>query len=204
MGTINIPELNLVNQDAVIVSKSIDPQTFAVTLTFMGETFAKHAAALGATGVAPPLPTLLTPEQRDDAAIVNLPPNGYLQSLILNSYVSGVGGSPLTAEDVGANTTIFIAAHSRAYADKTATVLASSITGLAFATQYAVYYDSSLRSNNEALTFFATTDGTVSYNNTTYPDRHFVGYITTPADGGAPTGGGGGGPSGSGGGEVLP
>lgn len=56
--TIDIPELGLNEQDAIVIGRSLDAGTGAITLTFKSETAAKHAAALGQTGVAPPSPTL--------------------------------------------------------------------------------------------------------------------------------------------------
>lgn len=48
----------LVNQDAIVVAKTFDPETSVVTMTFQTETAAKHADALGRTGAAPVAPTL--------------------------------------------------------------------------------------------------------------------------------------------------
>ena len=72
MLTIDIPEANLIEQDAVMVSRSIDPATLTVTASFIAETAAKHAYALGLTGAAPPTPTIITPEDADEAASLNL------------------------------------------------------------------------------------------------------------------------------------
>lgn len=56
--TLNIPEMGLDNQPAIIVGRSLDPSTGMVTLEFKSETPGKHAFALGKTGVAPPTPSL--------------------------------------------------------------------------------------------------------------------------------------------------
>jgi hypothetical protein len=54
-------------QLATIVGRTVDPGTGIVTLTFETETSSKHAYALGQTGVAPPSPTIIPPEQLDEA-----------------------------------------------------------------------------------------------------------------------------------------
>lgn len=71
MLTFDLPDAGLNDVDAVMVSRTIDPATLSVTARFIGETAAKHDYALGLTGTAPPTPSLLDPEDRDDAAIVN-------------------------------------------------------------------------------------------------------------------------------------
>ena len=57
--------------DAVIVRRTIDPQSFTVRWVLTTETAGKHDFALGKTGTAPPTPTLLDPEDRDDTAGTN-------------------------------------------------------------------------------------------------------------------------------------
>lgn len=74
MVTIDDPEGGLIEQDCVIVRRSVDPQTLAVRLVLMSETTDKHDFALGVTGTAPPTPTLLDPADRDDVAEVNAVP----------------------------------------------------------------------------------------------------------------------------------
>lgn len=64
--TLNIPEAGLNNQLAVIIARQVDAATGMITLTFESETTAKHAYALGKTGVAPPSPVLTTPQQADE------------------------------------------------------------------------------------------------------------------------------------------
>lgn len=71
MVTINEPELGLINQDCVILTRVVDPQNFTVTLTLMSETTAKHDFALGKTGTAPPTPTLTSSEDKDNTAQTN-------------------------------------------------------------------------------------------------------------------------------------
>jgi len=202
MLTLNIPEANLTNQDAVMVSRSVDPATLTVSASFVGETAAKHTYALGLTGVAPPEPDLVSPADLDDAAANNNTPTGYDAALIALSSVLGSGGSPITASDVGTTATITIDAHTRVYSDKAVTVDAGSFTGKAFSTLYLIYYDDAGRAGG-TVTYAVTTDPAIAYNSATYPDRHHVGSIMTPADGGADTGGSGGAPPGWGGSDPA-
>lgn len=70
---LNHPELGL-DGPFVVLTRRFDPSTMTVTFTFTGETPAKHAFALGRTGVAPPTPALSqTATQRDELAFVISP-----------------------------------------------------------------------------------------------------------------------------------
>lgn len=95
----------------------------------------------------------------------------------------------LTASDAGSDATIDIAAHTRRYADQSETAVgAGSITGLAYSTAYAVYYDDTTREDTTP-TYVATTSLDEAQNN--YEDgRHLVGTVVTPASGGGSTSGG--------------
>lgn len=93
----------------------------------------------------------------------------------------------LTAADVGADATITIADHTRVYPLKgplqieDVDVIGGTITGLAFSTTYYVYYDDETLTDTTP-TYVATTslqDAQVG----AASGRHFVGRITTPADG---------------------
>lgn len=196
MVTIDDPEGGLIEQDCVIVRRSIDPQTLAVRWVLMSETADKHDFALGVTGTAPPTPTLLDPADRDDVAGVNASPPGYNLTLIQTSYISGVAGITLTSSDVGTTANIVVASHSRVYPDKTVTVTGGTVgTSFAFGTNYWVYYDDEDRVGG-AVTFVATTDPAVAAASESSPNRHFVGFVVTATDGGGDTGGGGGAPPG--------
>src|SRR5579859_306766 len=59
--TANLPELGLVNQDILLLNRSLDPSKGAVTMTARSETYAKHAFALGQTTTAPPTPSVSGP-----------------------------------------------------------------------------------------------------------------------------------------------
>jgi ABC-type transporter Mla subunit MlaD len=107
-------------------------------------------------------------------------------------------GDVLSAADVGADATITIDAHERVYGDiANLAVSGGTLTGCAFSTKYYIYYDDTTRA-----------DTTPNYQKTTNVNvavpqkaagRHYVGDITTPADGGGATTGGAAPPSGGGG-----
>jgi len=56
--TITVEELGLSGQKCIVLSRAFDPNSLQVSLTLRSETDAKHAFALGKTGVAPPAPSL--------------------------------------------------------------------------------------------------------------------------------------------------
>jgi len=116
-------------------------------------------------------------------------PPGYLQQLIQSSSTSPTTGV-LTATAGSTTTSITVGSHTRNYSDKAVSVSGSVITGLAYSTLYYVYYDDAPRAGG-AVTMQATTDASLAGNSTTYPARHTLGSITTPASGGAPATGGG-------------
>jgi hypothetical protein len=112
----------------------------------------------------------------------------------------------LTAADVGTTATITIANHTRVYPVNgpsdisDVTITGGTVTGAAFSTTYYVYYDDETLVNGTP-TYYATPtplNGQVGTAN----GRHFVGKITTPADGAGPTTGTGATPIGNG--SILP
>jgi len=66
--TLDIDEAGLESQTAIIINRSLDPSSGMATLAFKTETDAKHAFALGETGVAPPTPSLTPPNINDVSA----------------------------------------------------------------------------------------------------------------------------------------
>ncbi|WP_205411661.1 hypothetical protein [Sphingomonas carotinifaciens] len=62
---VDIPEAGLVAQPAVVLRRSLNPETMGVSLVLRGETLEKHAFALAATGEAPPTPGLRSTEDID-------------------------------------------------------------------------------------------------------------------------------------------
>lgn len=109
--------------------------------------------------------------------------------------------SVLSATDAGTDATITVASFTRVYDDgSTVVITGAPITGLAYSTTYAVYYDDATRADTTP-TFEATTlTGTARHNYAT--GRHYVDTITTPASGGGTTSGGGYVPPGGGGGDL--
>lgn len=67
--TINLPDVGLVNQPAVVLRRTLDPATMGVTLVLRGETMAKHDFALGRTGTPPPTPALVATPSLDEIAL---------------------------------------------------------------------------------------------------------------------------------------
>lgn len=114
------------------------------------------------------------------------------------SYVSPT--SILSAADVGADATITIANHTRVYPVQGSvdvpdvSITGGTITGLAFATLYYVYYDDTTLADTTPNYVATTTAATAQVGAAT--GRHFLGSITTPADGAGGTTGGGGTPPG--------
>jgi hypothetical protein len=124
----------------------------------------------------------------------------------INSYPNP--GSIVTAADVGTDCDIVIANHTRVYPVQGSVDVADvSITGAtlhgkAFSTKYYIYYDDTTLAVT-APSFQATTAAATAQVGAA-AGRHFVGYVTTPADGGAgTTGEGGGTPGGGGGGGTF-
>lgn len=113
-------------------------------------------------------------------------------------------GSVLSAADVGTDCTITIANHIRVYPVQGSidvpdvSITGGTLTGKAFSTRYYVYYDDTTLALT-APTFQATTTSATAQVGAA-AGRHFIGYVDTPADGGAPASGQGGGPPGGGGG----
>lgn len=120
------------------------------------------------------------------------------ESARINSYTTPT--NVLTAADVGSTATITVAAHTRVYpvqgtydvAD--VSVGGGTITGLAFSTEYAVYYDDTTLASTTPTYQATTTIKNAQVG--AAAGRHFVGTVTTPADGGGGTTGGGGYPPG--------
>lgn len=114
--------------------------------------------------------------------------------------ISGSATAPtncLSATDAGSNATITIAANTRLYGDNTSLdVSGGTLTGKAYSTTYAVYYDDATCSDTTPTYVATTTLKTAMHNYVS--GRHFVGQITTPASGGGGTSGGGTPPGGGG------
>jgi hypothetical protein len=109
-------------------------------------------------------------------------------------YINNVGGQlsvqPLTSADVGASTTISIAAFNIQVGSLNPSYNAGSITGLGFSVEYRVYFDDPTLAGGSPTYSATESKQTARANN----GRVYIGTITTAAD----TGGSG--PGGSGGG----
>lgn len=124
--------------------------------------------------------------------------NQNIEATALANAISASYTSPstiLTASDAGAAVSVVVAAHTRVYDDRTSIALATNtITGLAYSTLYAFYYDDATRLVAAPTYIATTTVANARHNNVV--GRHFLGQLTTPAAAGAPVGGGGSPPGG--------
>lgn len=101
--------------------------------------------------------------------------------------------APLTATDAGSDASIVIANHTRIYpgsdiADLALTGIAT-LTGLAFSTEYWLYYDDTTLANATPVVHATTVEATAQVG--AAAGRHFLGKVTTPANGAPDTSGGG-------------
>lgn len=199
--TLNIPEAGLDGELAVITSRTVDPASGSVQLTFQSETTAKHAFALGKTGTAPPTPTIFTPEEVDEAVSNGALTTAQITQLIAQSttiqllFTVGVPS--------GGNASVTIGFHFRLYADKTVAVNAMATAPVACASGDMVlcYYDDPDRAGGAVTYQFAVLPGAVgetdvAYASALHPYRHFVFAKIVPASGGNTGGGSGAGTGG--------
>jgi hypothetical protein len=207
--SINVPELGLINQLAVILSRQIDAATGAILLTLESETAAKHSFALGQTATAPPTPTIIPPQEMDNTESDLQTSIAATSSLILNSSTTGLS---LSLTNAGVFT---LSAHSRVYADKTVAVggITIGVTGGVPGDKVVVFYDDPNRAGGAVAYQYARIPGGVGQTDAYYasaanPYRHFTAMLTIPSaatgtdTGGSGTGSGGG--TSGGGGGFLP
>jgi hypothetical protein len=100
---------------------------------------------------------------------------------------SGTTGLTLDGEDAGADARIVVSAHTRVYGDGSTLAIAGpvNITGLAYSTEYYVYYDDATRADTTPTYQTTTSEATAAQ----VGDRHLVGRVMTPAALAAPTNG---------------
>lgn len=183
---------------AVVRRRSIDIASGVVTLTLEQETDAKHTAALGATGSAPPIIAFPTPEEIEQAIAFNLVGSGELQSLITGRAM--VDSDPPDGLLQASDTTVTVESHTARYADKEVSVTGTTVTllddgtttiaSLPAGTVLFIYYDDVNREGG-AVTFKATTTPANAYTSPDAPARHYVGPIAKVATGDPPSSGGG-------------
>lgn len=98
-----------------------------------------------------------------------------------NSYVTGL---TLSGSDAGTSAAISISAHTRVYGDGTSvSVNSGNLTGLAYSTQYYIYYVQPSRAGGAVAYASTTLQATAAQTG----DTHLVGSVTTPAAAAAPT-----------------
>lgn len=121
----------------------------------------------------------------------------------LSSYTTPT--NVVTAADVGSDCTITIATHTRVYPGSfidDLSVAGGTITAQPFSTEFYVYYDDPDLTDTTPTYLVTTTAATAQVG--AAPGRHFVGVVTTPANGAPPSTGGGGAPPGGNGGNPIP
>lgn len=178
-----IDELGLGEQQLIIIKRSLDPATGAVTLTVRTEDSAKHARVFALTGDVPPVTVFDRPALPGSWATGD----GDLSTVIANSFPVGL---TISAADDG---TITIGDHTRRYTDGHADVavagdvLASGGDAGGF---FAIGYDDEDRAGG-AVTYQLFTDDLDARVSPSHPYRHYVGYVTIPTAGSPPSDGGG-------------
>jgi hypothetical protein len=127
-----VAELGYPHGEVVVVKRSFDPATMTGTLTLMGETAAKHSAALAATGAFTTPLTIAGPASYDAAAGGQFPRAAY-------RYLDRTPAFPVTSDD----TTISIAALTQGTLDDGTTLLlpAGKRAGLASGQWWGVFWD---------------------------------------------------------------
>lgn len=105
--------------------------------------------------------------------------------------VSHADGLFVTASADGGTAKATVTDHTRVYLDKSVEVDGATITGLAYATTYSIFYDDEAR-NGGAVTYQTTTTPSEAVTSAANPFRHLVGVVTTPAGAGSPPVDGGG------------
>lgn len=185
-----VDELGLPHGEVIVLQRSFDPETMTGVMTVMGDTAAKHTAALGQGGVAPPAIVIPTAEERDGAQTSPLDRGSY-------RIVSRTVDYPLTSD----MDTITIAAFSGVLDDgRTIAFPAGAVEGLAESSRYAVFWSLS----------GSTYSAVLSPATTSFADSAlvFLGWMSTSDAGGVyptePTPPGGWGGTGGSAGNPIP
>ena len=186
---VDLPDAGLVQQPAVVLTRTLDPATMGVKLVLRGETLAKHGYALGLTGTAPPTPALRATGDLDSAtASASMPDlSSVVQQAIATSYTIGL------AVSAAADGTITVSDHVRRYTDGHADVAVSGATiasELASGAAGTIGYDDPDRVGG-AVDYLVLSSVADAGPTPDHPARHFVGAVTIPAAGSPPSSGGG-------------
>lgn len=194
----DMEETGLVGKVLVMIGRKIDPGTGIIEGTFVTETDAKHAFALGKTGTAPPTPTILTGEEMDIVA-------GQLKhretiEAIAGSYTRDLAGN-VTATTDGTTAEITVPEHTRVYPALGRSVLVPEkvFSGLPLSTRHYIAYDDPELDGPADADWVISTVAADGYYSETNQFRHHATYTTTPAADGTGGSSGGSGPPGSGG-----
>ena len=149
---------------------------YSIVMNLQEENEAIYADPVPVTPVTPP--TVTSPDPVLTIA--------QIQTALLNTYPVGL---TLTGVDAGSNATIQFSAFTLQYPGKAVAIAAHNLTGKAYSTTYYPYLDVT-GPGDAAPTFGASTTYFDSLNSATHPYRiNLYQQITTPAAGGAATGG---------------
>lgn len=189
----------------VMRRRAVDPMNGTVNAVFEEETDAKHAAALGSVGTAPPLHYYPTPEELDDSIRRN---SGTVPQAIAGSWTEGLAGNITQTHVGGGQVDVTFPAHTRHYSDGSKTSVSAQTVTVSETTDYLFYYDDEER-QAQGITVGnvnVTTGGNKAdaYFSETHPARHYLGRVTTVASDGSGGSTGGSGPPGSGGWDGSP
>jgi hypothetical protein len=193
--TVNVPELGLENQLAIILSRQIDPSNGSVLFTLESETTAKHDFALGRTGVAPPSPTIRPPQEMDETTGDLQGTQAATTALILSSSPSDL---TLSIDTAG---TIIVSNHNRVYADKVVAVTGATLAPVPGAGVWpdmvGVFYDDQFRAGGAVGYHYSVIVGGIGetghlFASAAAPWRHFVALMQVPQAGSPPSSGGSG------------
>lgn len=178
-----IDDLGLAEKLLVIIKRSLDPSTGAVTLTARTEDPDKHDRVFALTGDLPPVTLFERPDTPSDIAL----DTEDISTVIANSFPIGL---TITANEDGS---VVISDHTRRYTDGHADVAVTGATlasGGAAGDFFAIGYDDPDRLGG-AVTYQLFTSDIDARVGPDHTGRHYVGYFTVPTAGSGSSSGGG-------------
>lgn len=179
----SINDLGLGDVQLVIIKRSLDPGTGAVTLTVRTEDPDKHARVFALTGDLPPVTSFERPDIPSDIALGE----GDISTVIANSFPIGL---TITANEDGS---VVISDHTRRYTDGHADVAVTGATlesGGAAGDFFAIGYDDPDRLGG-AVSYQLFANDIDARVGPDHPGRHYVGWFTVPTAGSGSSSGGG-------------